>query len=342
VNQRTDICADGNGSEATHLDVDLSGGNVSLVVTSVPPPDVRGSGTGARNGRDLMPIFPGAKLKRIYNNVGGRLPMKSPSELKGLALHITGPRSKDDPQTPPTLENIFNEFSAPTANKSAHFCVSRKGDIWQFADTATKCWAIDGFTVDAEWLSVENIAIVGEELTPEQLQTVAHLFGWIRSFTNIPKKLANRPGDSGLGSHSMFSPTDRKQDPGQKILDQRQKILDDSDRWALLGRWEVQIPPPKPETPTYIWHYVFLRNGEVLCTDVIDRFRVQFRGSWKIGNDGLKVGWEGKKSVERWTFPRQNPARTNQKGVCESPERYSLFARHLEPEEQNLRDRFKS
>jgi N-acetyl-anhydromuramyl-L-alanine amidase AmpD len=182
-----------------------------------------------------MARYSGADWKPIFHNLGGPLPMKPPNQLKGLALHITGPLTQGS-RTLPTLMNIYNEFSSPQSRKSAHFCLAKdNGEMWQFVDTATKAWAIDGFTIDAEWISVENIALPGDELTDDQVEALANLLGWLRSFTSIPKRLADKRGDSGLGSHSMFDPVNRAQDPGPKILAQRQRILDGSDHWVDVG-----------------------------------------------------------------------------------------------------------
>lgn len=165
-----------------------------------------------------MAICPYATWKPVKNfNVGMTKPPK------GVALHITSTDSKGNL---PTLPGLFGEFNTRSTWKSAQFAISKSGNIWQFVDTDNRAWAIDGNVIDMEWISIENIAKIGETLTDSQVSSCATVYAWLQDFTDIPLALADKPGDSGLGSHSMFGDPNRKLDPGAAILGQRQTILD--------------------------------------------------------------------------------------------------------------------
>ena len=113
--------------------------------------------------------------------------------------------------------------------RSAHFGVAKDGTIWQFASTDDVTFAVDGVWggdgVDNHWLSVENVAEVGDELTDKQIVTLGNLLVWLIQTESVPLALAKSKTDKGLGYHVMFHIGDHSC-PGQKVIDQRQKILD--------------------------------------------------------------------------------------------------------------------
>lgn len=54
------------------------------------------------------------------------------------------------------------------------------------------------------WLSVENVAINGEELTNDQIYTLAQLFARLVNAKGVPVRLAELKTEKELGYHRMF------------------------------------------------------------------------------------------------------------------------------------------
>jgi hypothetical protein len=120
--------------------------------------------------------------------------------VQGLVIHITD--GGGHPKKPPTLTGVWGWFSNPAAKASAHFRVSKEGEIWQFIDTDDRARAQG--SGNSNWISIENIALPGEKLTDPQLDGVARILACLSVEAGVPLYLANAPGDSGLGYHSMF------------------------------------------------------------------------------------------------------------------------------------------
>jgi N-acetyl-anhydromuramyl-L-alanine amidase AmpD len=144
--------------------------------------------------------------------------------ISGLVLHITA--------THQPLANLFGDFNNPNQTgklRSAHFGVARDGTIWQMVDTDDVAFAVDGVYggngVDNHWVSVENVGIDGEELTNDQVDTLAQLLAWLAHTEGVPLTLAEGKSDRGLGYHRMFHIGDHSC-PGDKVIAQRQAILD--------------------------------------------------------------------------------------------------------------------
>jgi hypothetical protein len=120
--------------------------------------------------------------------------MRTP--IRGLVIHITDGLGD--------LNSVWADFNRPAKRASAHFCVDKLGDMWQFIDTDNRAWAIDGGSHDAQWISVENIATLGQQLTVEQVLTCAMLLRWLHEIYQVPFKRAHGVSESGLGYHHMF------------------------------------------------------------------------------------------------------------------------------------------
>jgi hypothetical protein len=169
-----------------------------------------------RNQRSLyMAWCPYATQKAITVNFeAGKM-----GAVQGLVIHITD--GAGHPKRPPTLAGVWGWFNNPAAKASAHFCISKEGEIWQFVDTNDRAWAQGAG--NSNWISVENIALPGEQLTDPQLDGVAVIFSWLGDIAAVPFQLANAPTDSGLGYHSMFPTTHAC--PGATVVAQRDDIL---------------------------------------------------------------------------------------------------------------------
>lgn len=169
-----------------------------------------------------MAWFPDAEKHALHHQVKSQ---KMSHPIRGLVLHITDTKN----QTLDSLYHDFNNPNQPPPNRSAHFGVAKDGTIWQFADTNDVTFAVDGVWggdgVDNHWISVENVAKLGEELTDEQVDILAQLFAWLCHLESVPVKLAESKAGTGLGYHKMFRIGDHAC-PGPKVVAQRQDILE--------------------------------------------------------------------------------------------------------------------
>jgi hypothetical protein len=143
------------------------------------------------------------------------------SDTKGLALHITDGHS--------TLSSIRGHFSHPAKDRphwgvSAHFAISREGEIAQYLPMSARANAIDSYELDAHWYSVENVAVRGESLSEPQIVAAARLFLWLVQNKAVPNVLANSATERGLGYHSMFH-LGHPSCPGGGVIRQRGEIV---------------------------------------------------------------------------------------------------------------------
>ncbi|MGA9997795.1 MAG: N-acetylmuramoyl-L-alanine amidase [Pyrinomonadaceae bacterium] len=178
-----------------------------------------------------MAWYPYAKQVKTHSNWVSGL-MIPP--LHGLLLHITdGVKDKTTGEKVlGTIENIGASFDEN--NNSTHFAIAKSGEIWQFVDTDQRAKAMKGSWGDAKWISVENFALPGEELTSGQILSVARLYGWLVNTKGIPLREVDvnksradfdTGTERGLGGHSMYKDTLREDCPGPAILRQRALIL---------------------------------------------------------------------------------------------------------------------
>ncbi len=172
-----------------------------------------------------MAIWSDATFVPITENFNiGR--MQSP--IKGLIIHITDGASpeKGKPKVPPCLQGVWGWFCNPKANCSANFCIAKDGEVWQFVDTANRAWSVDGDTIDAQWISVENIALPGERLTDDQVDRCAMLFSWLhRQSSGVSLSVAGNAQGSGLAYHSLFG-KGHPGCPGSPVISQLNDILE--------------------------------------------------------------------------------------------------------------------
>ncbi|MDQ6787624.1 MAG: N-acetylmuramoyl-L-alanine amidase [Acidobacteriota bacterium] len=150
------------------------------------------------------------------------------SPIKGLIIHITDGASPGEgkPKMPPSLRGVWGWFCNPKAKASANFCVAKDGEVWQFVDTSNRAWSVDGNTIDAQWISIENIALPGERLTDEQVDICAGLFGWLhRQSPGVSLAVASGAAGSGLAYHSLFG-KGHPGCPGMAVIAQLNDILE--------------------------------------------------------------------------------------------------------------------
>jgi len=168
-----------------------------------------------------MGWYPNAVARKLQRHFKAN---KMIHPVRGLVVHIT--------DTNQTLESLFQDFNDPNQQgglRSAHFGVAKDGTIWQFVDIDDVAFAVDGVWggdgVDNHWISVENVAVDGEELTNDQIDTLAQLFAWLANTDKVPVQLADSKVETGLAYHRMFHIVDHDC-PGNKVIAQRQAILD--------------------------------------------------------------------------------------------------------------------
>ena len=151
------------------------------------------------------------------------MPVKTKQEQRrkgadpsGLVLHISSSRQN-------TLGGILSTFSPGGDNPfPSHFGVQTDGLLGQFIDTKYHDWAEEW---SVQYISIECAADPGDALTVQQLYTVANLYAWLNEQYGLVFELANRPGDAGLGYHSMGK-TGHTSCPGPSVVAQRSTILD--------------------------------------------------------------------------------------------------------------------
>lgn len=122
----------------------------------------------------------------------------------------------------------------PASRTSAHFVVSKEGEIVQLVDTDTQSWCQqDG---NARWLSVENAGWAGELLTEAQVSACARILAKAHQVYGVPLVATNDPDGSGLGWHGMGAPDwGHSGCPGAPIVAQRAAIITEARRIAGLG-----------------------------------------------------------------------------------------------------------
>ncbi len=80
-----------------------------------------------------MAWYSGATAKPLAHNY---MASRMVHPIQGLVLHITDAEEE--------LKDLFNWFNTPHRGLSAHFGVSKDGEIWQFLDTDHVAFAVDG------------------------------------------------------------------------------------------------------------------------------------------------------------------------------------------------------
>jgi hypothetical protein len=134
---------------------------------------------------------------------------------RGVVLHIA------EGYYAGTVSWLLNQIS----ETSAHFVVSRDGEITQLVDTDRQSWCQVGG--NSEWLSIENAGFSGEELTDAQVSACARILARAHQEYGIPLQLANSPSGRGLGYHAMGGAGwgNHPNCPGAGIIAQRSGII---------------------------------------------------------------------------------------------------------------------
>lgn len=134
-----------------------------------------------------MSKFSKAKWVPLRNYTAG-----GQQEVRGLVVHI--------------MQGSFagsrSWFNNPDSQASSHFGNAKDGRLEQWVDTKDRAWA--QAAGNKSWLSIENEGFAPDSLTAEQFENVAQTFAWVvKTYPDVPYKVANSPDDKGLGWHGM-------------------------------------------------------------------------------------------------------------------------------------------
>jgi hypothetical protein len=138
-------------------------------------------------------------------------------------------------------------FQNPASEVSAHFAISKTGQVAQFVDIHDAAWAeVSG---NPDYISVEHEGVAGDHLTAMQLVAEAHLIAWIHNTVGFTFTLADTPGERGLGYHAMGGVAwgDHPDCPGAPIVASRATVL--AAAQALVGSSILPVPPAVPVFP---------------------------------------------------------------------------------------------
>jgi hypothetical protein len=135
----------------------------------------------------------------------------------------------------------FGWFNNPSSQASSNLWAGKNGQREQYVDLDVRAWA--QAAGNETYASIETEGQPGEPLTDAQLDSVAvamafgaREFGW-------PLRLANAPGQPGLGTHAMGGAAwgDHPGCPGSIRTGQRAEIL---------RRAGLILNPPEDDMPT--------------------------------------------------------------------------------------------
>jgi hypothetical protein len=154
--------------------------------------------------------MPGAVWRPVPNCTKG-----GQSSVRGVVVHIMAG----------TLAGTDAWFRNRAAQASSHFGTGKKGELYQWVDTADRAWA--QASGNTSWLSVENEGKGGDTLTDAQLDRNAQVLAWAHSKYGVPLQLAKTPSGKGLGYHAMGGAAwgGHSSCPGSKIVAQLSEIV---------------------------------------------------------------------------------------------------------------------
>lgn len=206
-----------------------------------------------------MARMPGALWRPIPINHTPR----GQTEVRGVVVHIMAG----------TLPGTDAWFRNSEARASSHFGTGKGGALYQWVDTADRAWA--QAAGNQSWLSVENEGRGGDTLTDAQLDRNAEVLAWAHKTYGVPLRVADGPGDRGLGYHAMGGSAwgGHTQCPGSRIIAQLPEIVARAKKLATGTA-------PRPSGPA--------------------RYRVTINGlSYGHGADGQHVTAVGHALVEK-------------------------------------------
>jgi hypothetical protein len=132
--------------------------------------------------------------------------------------------------------SLYNWFNDPQSQVSAHFWVSKTGEIEQYVDSEVTAW--HAMQMNATYCGVETegcaTAPYAEPMTTAMIDALATLYREGASRHGWPNALADTDGQHGFGYHRMGVPTACPCDVRVNA------------RATILSKAFSTIPPPKP------------------------------------------------------------------------------------------------
>lgn len=125
-----------------------------------------------------------------------------------------------------TLSGTDAWFHNPHAQASSHFGVGRGGKVIQWVDEMDTAWT--EASGNPFYLSIECEGKGGDSLSPAQLNAIARIYEYEEDRFQFGFKSISKPGQKGLGHHSMGGKSwgGHLSCPGDKIIAQKPKILE--------------------------------------------------------------------------------------------------------------------
>jgi len=118
-------------------------------------------------------------------------------------------------------------FRNPNSEASAHFGVSRSGNVWQWVDTDDTAW--HAFDANTYSIGVEHAGFPSEPLTDLQIKASGRLYAWAhQQYPDIDLWINKRVQGSGISYHEAYPQwnLDGHSCPGHIIEGQIHDILD--------------------------------------------------------------------------------------------------------------------
>ena len=184
-----------------------------------------------------------------------------------------------------SLHDYFNRLKSPSRKFSTAW-VGKDGKSEQYAELHNKSWA--QASGNGIYWSFETEGLPNEPLTRAQIETLAI---W-HEFLGVSDSLANKPGEQGIGTHSMGS-TDwgGHACPGTVRSAQRTEILR-LHRPLTLPPVVIKVGNKAPTFPYAPQHYFGVINASTLCHSgtysATDRKWVR-----NIQDKMVRRGWKG-------------------------------------------------
>lgn len=142
-------------------------------------------------------------------NVGGVL---EPAKVRLIVAHVAQGSSQS---------GIDAWFRDPVAQVSAHFSVSRLGQVHQHVELGRMAWAEANYNDVA--VSIEHLGYSGQRLTRLQLRASLALMRWLHGqFPDVPLRRTANPDGHGVIGHGELGVAggDHPSCPGHPILEQ--------------------------------------------------------------------------------------------------------------------------
>jgi N-acetyl-anhydromuramyl-L-alanine amidase AmpD len=161
-----------------------------------------------------MALYPSAKNKLlppgVNHNSGGNTPRIFVVHI--MVGHMAG------------TDTIFRN---PHAEASAHFGVSRGGNVWQWVDTDDEAW--HAFDANTYSIGVEHAGFPNAPLSSQQVEASGKLMAWAhKKYPAIDLWVNKRMQGSGIAYHEQYEEwnLDLHSCPGHIIEGQIHDILD--------------------------------------------------------------------------------------------------------------------